>query len=73
MCDYCQNFKSFQGIEGKDYFNVHLDILTAYDKTTTGVITINKYFDLGDLGTADLTEDIEINFCPFCGRKLTTT
>lgn len=64
MCKYCENNESF---------NVYSDIgLNATIETRRGnpYIEIWGSLDGGYFGYADIDGEIEINYCPVCGRKL---
>lgn len=64
MCKYCENNESF---------NVYSDIgLNAAIETKRGnpYIEVWGYLDAGYFGYADIDGEIEINYCPVCGRKL---
>lgn len=64
MCKYCENNESF---------NVYSDIrLNAAIETRRGnpYIEVWGSLDGGYFGYADIDGEIEINYCPVCGRKL---
>ena len=64
MCKYCEN---------NENFDVYSDLgLRATIETRRGnpYIEIWGSLDAGYFGYADIEGEIEINYCPVCGRKL---
>lgn len=65
MCKYCEN--------ANNELEVYSDLgLRASIETRRGnpYIEIWGSLDVGYFGYADINGEIEINYCPVCGRKL---
>lgn len=59
MCDFCENIKEYDS--NKDF---HLDDGVVCDKKT------NRYYIVCNDSWEDYCEELEVKFCPLCGRKL---
>ena len=67
MCKYCENG------ENSENFDVYSDLgLGANIETRRGnpYIAFWGSLDAGYFGYVDIDGEIEINYCPVCGRKL---
>lgn len=59
MCDFCENIKEYDS--NKDF---HLADGVAYDTKT------NRHYIVCNDSWEDYCEELEVEFCPLCGRKL---
>lgn len=63
MCKYCENEKEV--IKECKFNECDLELFIDMDET----LAINTYNHSSSF-TEDIYENIEINYCPMCGRKL---
>lgn len=61
MCDFCENIKEYNGFDDHDL----KDGIVRYNEQKT------EYFLLFSVDSIEwVSENLKINFCPMCGRKL---
>lgn len=60
MCDFCENIKECETISGEGYSFFGL----LHDSET------NKYYITVDDWWRDYCKELEVAYCPMCGRKL---
>lgn len=74
MCEYCEKLKLIdlpEADEGESSFSAHIDHRGSYGLKSYHVLNVSHLLDLGYCGDKYFEADLLINYCPFCGRKLT--
>ena len=76
MCEYCEKLKLIdlpEADESESSFSAHIDHINhgdGYSLKSYHVLNVSHVLDLGYCGDKYFEADILINYCPFCGRKL---